>query len=205
MTTWRGLRERHRDELRGHVRRAAVDLVVEHGIAAVSMSQLAQRAGVPRATLYTHYPTVEHALADWLDAEVATFRADLDTAMAGHDDPLDRLGAYLIAQCRVFAGDGPGLGGASAVAAGPPGAVLGAALARHVEGFRALVRDLLDEAAGRGRLRTGLDTALHAALVVALVDGARPAVAAGRLAPEAAAAEILALLREGIGVTAGAR
>ncbi|MBC8091423.1 MAG: TetR family transcriptional regulator, partial [Pseudonocardia sp.] len=121
MASWSDLRTRHRDELRDHVRRAAVELVVERGIAGASMSQLAQRSGVPRATVYTYYRTVEHALADWLDAEVGAFRAELSAVLAGLDDPLDRLGAYLAAQCRVFAGAGPGLGGAGAAAAGPPG------------------------------------------------------------------------------------
>lgn len=203
MRSWGDVRTRHRDELREHVRRAAVELVLECGIAGASMSQLAQRSGVPRATVYTYYRSVEHAVADWLDAEVGAFRAELATVLAGLDDPVDRLGAYLVAQCRVFAGDGLGLGGAGAAAAGPPGPVLGTALARHIDGFRALVRDLLDDAVVHGALRAGLDTSLHAALIVALVDGARPAVAEGRLGPDVAAAEILALLRGGIGLTGG--
>lgn len=198
MNVWADARARTRHELRAHVRLHAVDLVSAHGIAGVSMSQLAERAGVPRATLYTHYPTVEHALADWLDGEVATFLAELDVVLGPLSDPFDRLAAYLRAQCAVFAGGGVGLGGIAAATAGPPGPVLGAALARHIDGFRALVRGILDDAVARGRLRTDLDTELHAALVVALVDGARPTVAAGRLTPAAATAEIVELLRTGL-------
>lgn len=180
----------------------AVALVTEHGIAAVLMAQLAEGANVPRATLDALYPSVEHALVAWLDTEVAGFRAELAAEWAPRFDPFDRLASYLHAQCRVFAGDGPGLGGVRAAQAGPPAPVLGAAMEWHIDDFRRLVQEVLDAAVVQGSVRGDLDTDLNAALVVAaLVDGARPSVASGRTKSDAAASEIMTLLRAGLGGT----
>lgn len=93
------------------------------------------------------------------------------------------------------------LGGVRAAQAGPPGPVLGAAMERHIDDFRRLVQEVLDTAVVQGSVRADLDTELHAALVVALVDGARPSVASGRTKSDAAASEIMTLLRAGLGGT----
>jgi AcrR family transcriptional regulator len=52
-------------------------LVAEHGPAAVTMSQIAEHAGIGRATLYKYFPDVESILVAWHDRQVAAHVAHL--------------------------------------------------------------------------------------------------------------------------------
>ena len=83
------------DRTRERITRAAVDLHGTIGPAATTMSAVAERAGVTRATLYRHFPN-EAALftacsADWLAANP---RPDL-ARWAAIADPARRLGTAL--------------------------------------------------------------------------------------------------------------
>jgi len=57
MTT--SLRERRRQMLRDEILDAAQALIAEWGYAAMSMDDLAARAGISKPTLYSHFPTKE--------------------------------------------------------------------------------------------------------------------------------------------------
>ena len=46
-------------------------LVAEHGLASVTMSQIAERTGIGRATLYKYFPDVEAILLAWHQRQVA--------------------------------------------------------------------------------------------------------------------------------------
>jgi AcrR family transcriptional regulator len=76
---------------RERITRAAVELHGSVGPAATTMSAVAERAGVTRATLYRHFPDEESLFAacsaDWLAANP---RPDLDR-LAAIPDPADRL------------------------------------------------------------------------------------------------------------------
>src|ERR1035437_7842084 len=79
-----------------HLRaRAAVDLHGTIGPAATTMSAVAERAGVTRATLYRHFPNEEALFtacsADWLAANPRPDPAGWATIV----DPAPRLGAAL--------------------------------------------------------------------------------------------------------------
>ncbi|MFF0450098.1 TetR/AcrR family transcriptional regulator [Streptomyces sp. NPDC004609] len=69
---------------RGAVRDAALDatarLVAEQGLMAVTMSGIAEAAGIGRATLYKYFPDVEAVLTAWHERQVA-----------GHLDLLTRV------------------------------------------------------------------------------------------------------------------
>src|SRR5262249_26337822 len=55
-------------------------LVAEHGLVSVTMSQIAEQAGIGRATLYKYFPDVEAILIAWHQRHVA-----------GHLDQLAKL------------------------------------------------------------------------------------------------------------------
>lgn len=59
------------------IRDAAARLFVERGIAATTMRQVAEEAGVAERTVYTAYPT-----------KTALFKATLDVATVGDEDPV---------------------------------------------------------------------------------------------------------------------
>jgi len=83
------------DRTRERITRAAVELHGTVGPAATTMSAVAERAGVTRATLYRHFPNEEVLFtacsADWLAANP---RPDL-ARWAHIADPMERLRAAL--------------------------------------------------------------------------------------------------------------
>jgi AcrR family transcriptional regulator len=87
---------------RDRITQAAIGLHGSVGPAATTMSAVAERAGVTRATLYRHFPTEEALFAacsqDWLRANP---RPDL-SAWAAIADPRDRVRAALRAMYRYY-------------------------------------------------------------------------------------------------------
>ena len=79
----------HREEVRQAVLDAAGELVARDGLWAVSMSRLAEAAGIGRATLYKYFADVEEVLAAWHARQVSAHLADLATVAAG---PGERVG-----------------------------------------------------------------------------------------------------------------
>lgn len=189
------MRLEHRREIGDRIVAAAVEMVRENGISAVSMSALAARAGVSRPTLYQHFPDLEHVLIAWVGGAVDRFLADLDVVLARTDEPWERLALYVRAQCEVFAGSPYGLGATHLESGGPR---LSAVLEQRLGEIRQLLRLILDDALVRGEVRADLDTALAADLVFAVVDGVRPHVVSGALAPPHATEQVLRLLRTGL-------
>lgn len=67
-----GLRARKRDETRARIAGAAVELVSAQGIPATTVEQVADRAGVGRATFFRYFESKELAIAAGL-SDVAVF------------------------------------------------------------------------------------------------------------------------------------
>ena len=87
------------DAHRAAVRDAALDavgaLVARHGLVALTMSQIAEQAGIGRATLYKYFPDVQAVLTAWHERQL-TAHIDQLTAAADPAEPaLDRLHAVL--------------------------------------------------------------------------------------------------------------
>jgi AcrR family transcriptional regulator len=68
---WATTIETHRQEVRAAVVQATAQLVAERGLKGVSMSAIAQEAGIGRATLYKYFPDVDAILATWHEDQVA--------------------------------------------------------------------------------------------------------------------------------------
>jgi AcrR family transcriptional regulator len=62
MTT--SLRDRRRQQLRDEILQAAQQLIAERGFAAMSMDELAAQAGISKPTLYLHFSSKEHVVAE---------------------------------------------------------------------------------------------------------------------------------------------
>jgi len=84
---------------RAAVRDAAIDvttgLVHEHGLRAVTMSEIAERTGIGRATLYKYFPDVESILRDWHAREISRHLEHLAEARDQAKAPAERLRAVL--------------------------------------------------------------------------------------------------------------
>lgn len=67
---WNETIETHREAVRGAVLDAAAHLIEGHGALGVTMSAIAQEAGIGRATLYKYFPDVESILLSWHERQV---------------------------------------------------------------------------------------------------------------------------------------
>ncbi|MET8158291.1 TetR/AcrR family transcriptional regulator [Sphaerisporangium sp. NPDC005289] len=91
------------DAHRAAVKEAALDataaLVAERGLVALTMSQIAEKAGIGRATLYKYFSDVQAVLFAWHERQVATHLDQLAAAA----DPAAQAGVRLEAVLRAYA------------------------------------------------------------------------------------------------------
>ncbi len=90
---WTDTVEQHRQVVRDTVLDAAAALVTEQGLASVTMSEIAVRTGVGRATLYRYFPDVEAILLAWHKRQVAAHLAQLAQVRDRAAGPEERLEA----------------------------------------------------------------------------------------------------------------
>jgi AcrR family transcriptional regulator len=68
---WNETIEAHRHDVRHAIVEATAELVNEHGLMSVTMSQIAEHSGIGRATLYKYFPDIESILSAWHHQQVA--------------------------------------------------------------------------------------------------------------------------------------
>jgi AcrR family transcriptional regulator len=69
---WEETVESHRRAVRDATLDTTAALARQYGLAAVTMSQIAQETGIGRATLYKYFPNVEAILVAWHQRQIAT-------------------------------------------------------------------------------------------------------------------------------------
>ncbi len=141
---WTATVEGHRRAVQDAALDAAAALVAEHGPAAVTMSQVAERTGIGRATLYRYFPDVEALLTAWHARQVTGHLQQLADVRASAARG-DRLKAVLLA----YAGMAGQHAGSELAVQLHRGAHVDQAR-RHLRDF---LRDLLAEGAAAGELR----------------------------------------------------
>lgn len=77
---WSDTIEAHRRTVRDATIDATAALVAEHGLRAVTMSQVAEATGIGRATLYKYFPDVEAILSAWHEREISAHLEQLAEA-----------------------------------------------------------------------------------------------------------------------------
>ena len=92
---WTDTIEQHRRAVRDATIDATAALVAEHGLNAVTMSGIAAKTGIGRATLYKYFPDVEAVLLAWHERQIATHLAHLVEARDRARSPGERLPAVL--------------------------------------------------------------------------------------------------------------
>lgn len=98
---WNDTIEAHRREVRNAILDSAWALAVEHGPSAVRMSEVAEKAGIGRATLYKYFPDVEAILAAWHERQINHHLEQLAEIRDKTDDPGRRLRAVLKGYARI--------------------------------------------------------------------------------------------------------
>jgi AcrR family transcriptional regulator len=96
---WDETIEAHRRAVRDATLDTTAALVGEHGLASVTMSQIAEQTGIGRATLYKYFPDLEAILVAWHERLVAGHLAQL----ASVRDRAGRAGERLEAVLETYA------------------------------------------------------------------------------------------------------
>ena len=145
---WNETIDAHRRDVRDAILDNTATLVAEHGLLAVTMSQIAEATGIGRATLYKYFSDVEAILVTWHARHVADH---LDRLVALRDKASDAHAA-LEAVLRGYA--------AICHQRGRHGTEIAALVHQdeHVDQAQqqllTLFRDLLTEATATGQIRT---------------------------------------------------
>jgi AcrR family transcriptional regulator len=180
---WSETIDAHRREVRDAILDTTAALVAEHGLRAVTMSQIAGQAGIGRATLYKYFPDVEAILVTWHDRQVTSHLDHLRAIGAESGEPGRRLQVVLTAYALMT----------HEVARRHHGTDLtalvhhGEQLDQAADQLTTLVQDLLAEAALAGAVRSDIAPAELAAYGL-------NALAAARGLPSAAAVRRLVTL-----------
>lgn len=145
---WSDTIESHRAAVRQAILDTTAALVAESGVTAASMSQIAERAGIGRATLYKYFPDVETILVAWHQDRVAEHITQLTQLRDGVGEPWQRLEAVMTRYAQITRRRSRHQGGDLAALVHRDAAV------RHAEHQLAgLFSGLLTEVAQSGQLR----------------------------------------------------
>jgi hypothetical protein len=99
---WNDTIEAHRREVRDATLDTTVALVAEHGLRSVTMSQIAEGAGIGRATLYKYFSGFEAILVAWHERQVNRHLEHLTAVRDQAGDAGEQLEAVLEAYALVF-------------------------------------------------------------------------------------------------------
>jgi AcrR family transcriptional regulator len=191
---WTDTIETHRRTVRDATLDATATLVAEHGLRGVNMSQIAEAAGIGRATLYKYFPDVDAILLAWHEREISGHLEQLARARDAAGDVGSRLTAVLETYALI-----------AQESRGHHDAELAALLHRDEQVVRAehqlrsLVRELLLEAAAAGLVRG--DVAADELVAYCL----HALAAAGRLQSKAAVRRLVAITVDGLRSQPGKR
>ena len=146
---WSETIEAHRRAVQDATVDTTASLVAKHGLASLTMSQIAEKTGIGRATLYKYFPDVEAILVAWHERQVSRHLEHLAEVRDRGGDVRERLEAVLEAYALIA----HELAGQANAKFGSHGTELAALLHRGKHMTRAhrhlrdFVRDLLAEGA----------------------------------------------------------
>ena len=98
---WNETIETHRQDVRNAILDAAGSLANEHGVLAATMSRIAEKAGIGRATLYKYFPDAEAVLHAWHERHVIEHLDQLAELASGDGAAEQRLEAALMGYARI--------------------------------------------------------------------------------------------------------
>jgi AcrR family transcriptional regulator len=127
---------------------ATAELVAEHGLTAVTMTGIAEKTGIGRATLYKYFPDVESILLAWHERQISDHLTHL-AEICDQATPPKKLPAVLEAYAQLTRHSHD-----TALAAQLHRGQHVHHAQRHLHHF---VRDLITEAAKAGRIRSDIN------------------------------------------------
>ncbi|MHB8719208.1 MAG: TetR/AcrR family transcriptional regulator [Candidatus Dormibacteria bacterium] len=190
---WTATIAAHHREVRDAILDTTVRLAARHGVRGVTMSQIAETAGIGRATLYKYFPDVDAILVAWHQRQLDEHLELLCSVRERSGDPCQKLEAvlatYATIQHRLRAAH------RSALAAHLHEQAHVAATRQRLSD---LIRDVIAEAAAQGRVRSDVAPAELASFCLHAL------AAAATLGSPAAVQRLVDVTLAGLRVTAGA-
>ncbi|AFT99559.1 MULTISPECIES: TetR/AcrR family transcriptional regulator [Nocardia] len=98
---WAATVESHRRDVREAILDTTWALALEHGPASTTMSEVAEKVGIGRATLYRYFPDIATILAAWHERQINRHLEHLSTVRDSKTDPGKRLCAVLEAYAEI--------------------------------------------------------------------------------------------------------
>ncbi len=151
---------------------AALGLIVERGLGGVTMTAVAEAAGVSRQTVYNHFEDVDGIVGEAITTHQADSIGALEALLSTVDSPAGRI-EHLVRHTAALAAHGhraPGMQyGLS------PG--VQEVLDRHTAEVRSLIAGILRDGIERGEFRPDLDPAADAVLIQRVLEGVGDLVA----------------------------
>ena len=181
---WNATIDEHRRTVHAAILDATATLIAEHGLANVTMSGIAQHAGIGRATLYKYFADVDAIVAAWHERQIAEHLAQLGSAAAKAGDPEERLRTVLRTYTELSSGSHTGEGHEHPHVDMAALLHQGAHLRRNRDHLHALMTDVIGAARQGGHLRTDVPAEELASFCL-------HALGAARILPSRAARERL--------------
>lgn len=98
---WNETIESHRRAVRDAILETTAALVAEHGLRSVTMSQIAEKTGIGRATVYKYFPDVDAILLAWHERHITGHLEHLAELRDQAGDARERLVAVLEAYALI--------------------------------------------------------------------------------------------------------
>lgn len=138
-----------RQDTRDRLFAAFAELLHTRGYDAITLADVAERAGVARTSMYNYFADKDALIVAYADHEGNSYVAALREELDSIENPIDRLCAFIASQLRYFAGRHM-----------PPGRTLRLALSapayqrvvHHVAVLDGVLRQILVDAAEEGYL-----------------------------------------------------
>ncbi len=198
--SWAAVMDEHRSRSRAHITQVGMALIAERGMSGVSMSLLAHRAGISRATLYHYFPDLEHVMLAWLELQVAAFTKELAARVGEIPDPTERLLEIISTLVTYFSSleHRMGIENMGGEALSPKAAQ---AVAAQVRPITHLIAAAIQDGQAAGAFRDDADPLIHADLILGLMGAIRPHLVSGRYTSSEAARAIAELVLGGMTVS----
>lgn len=87
--------DQHREKIRQSVFDALTSLLEEKSFDAITMAQLAAKAGMGRTAIYHHFPDKEAVVVEFASHETDRYVNRLQEVLAEADDPVERIRIYV--------------------------------------------------------------------------------------------------------------
>ena len=160
----------HRERTRTALFDALSELMTKRSFDKITLSDVAAHAGVGRTAVYNHFADKEDLLLAFMEHETARYAEELSAALAGVEDPIDRLRVYVRQQALIkrhfhFPSSGPL---ANSVSRGTAGR-----LRAHAGLMAQMLAQILTDAVATGAIPPH-DPAPGIPLLPAFVKGGRP-------------------------------